>query len=205
MGRYTVIRVHLKSKPNQEAIRSLSGLFSEISATIETYGGLAYRPLPWLILLLSNGVSEAKHKEIFQRIRSDDNLEAKMASITSVNPVHAVLVAMRMLRSYEYYFQSGEETPYSIGVFTVKRTGDQGDVLSEIATRLRLHFDISRTLLTTGGLPLSVSLERVVGVLRDNSIEYIQSLLRHVSIGVGVDYRALDALRKAEENTLISD
>jgi hypothetical protein len=128
-----------------------------------------------------------------------------MASTISVNPVHAVLTATRMLTVHEYYFQGGTESPYIMGIFTLKQAENQRDILSEITTRLRTHFDVSRLILSTGSLPLSVSLERVVGVLREGSVDYIRGLLRHVNIGVGVDYRALDALSKAEENLLRGD
>lgn len=195
----------MRSKPNREVLKTLSSLYSEISATVEDRRGLVYSPLPWLILLLSNGMSETEHRDLFQRIRSETSIEARMASTISVNPVHAVLTATRMLTVHEYYFQGGTESPYTMGIFTLKQAENQRDILSEITTRLRTHFDVSRLILSTGSLPLSVSLERVVGVLRENSVDYIRGLLRHVNIGVGVDYRALDALSKAEENLLRGD
>ncbi len=207
MSRYTIILVRPKEKPSLNTLKTLDSIHAEISTTILKYGGLAYALTSWSILLLSNGVGEHDHRELFYNIKSlQDALNVQMASVINTNPAHAILVAMRILSNRDYYFQDGFEKPYTIGVFTLKHAPNSQDLLSEMASNLGMLSDISRLILSVGGLPLSVSLHRVVSVLSESGVNYIRELLREVniSVGIGSDYKAVNALSKAEEDLVSS-
>jgi len=203
MSRYTVILIHPRGKLSSETLKTLNSAYAEISATMLKYGGLAYALTSWSILLLSNGVGEREHRELLYNIKSLQNtLNVQMASVININPVHAILAAMRILSSRDYYFQDGFERPYTMGIFTLKHTPNKQDLLSEIASQLSMLLDISRLILSVGGLPLSVSLHRVISVLSETRANYIRELIRdvNISVGIGSDYKAVNALSKAEED-----
>ena len=204
MSRYTIIQLRPRNAISRDVFKTLNYLYTEVSNSVVNYGGLAYSITPWIILVLSNGIGESEHRNIFQHIRSH-GIEARVASTTSTNPVHAVLTAMKILATQEFYFYNGVEKPYTIGIFAFKYSTVQFDFFSEITSQLRSYIEISQLVLATGGIPLSINLHRLVSVLREDSVSYIKDLVKHVNIGVGVDYKAVDALSKAEENLLLSN
>jgi GTP cyclohydrolase III len=201
MSRYTVILLTPKREISKELLRALNSLYSEISTSVLTCEGLVYVLSPRIILILSNGISKRDHEDIFQRVNSSEYFSARIASVISSSPLHAILTAMRILDVNEYYFQDSVEKPYTIGVFTLKYMRSEVDVVSEIVSQMSLFSEISRLLLSTGGLPLSVNTYKLISALRESALNYITELLtRNVAIGVGTDYKALRALTKAEEN-----
>jgi GTP cyclohydrolase III len=201
MSRYTVILLAPKREIGKELLRALNSLYSEISTSVLTCEGLVYVLSPRIILILSNGISKRDHEDIFQRVNSSEYFSARIASVASSSPLHAILTAMRILDVNEYYFQDSVEKPYTIGVFTLKYMRSEVDVVSEIVSQMSLFSEISRLLLSAGSLPLSVNMYKLISVLRESALNYITELLtRNVAIGVGTDYKALRALTKAEEN-----
>lgn len=201
MSRYTVILLAPKREISKELLRALNSLYSEISTSVLTCEGLVYVLSPRIILILSNGISKRDHEDIFQRVNSSEYFSARIASVASSSPLHAILTAMRILDVNEYYFQDSVEEPYTIGVFTLKYMRSEVDVVSEIVSQMGLFSEISRLLLSTGGLPLSVNTYELISVLRESALNYITEILAgNVAIGIGTDYKALRALTKAEEN-----
>jgi GTP cyclohydrolase III len=201
MSRYTVILLAPKREIGKELLRALNSLYSEISTSVLTCEGLVYVLSPRIILILSNGISKRDHEDIFQRVNSSEYFSARIASVASSSPLHAILTAMRILEVNEYYFQDSVEKPYTIGVFTLKYMRSEVDVVSEIVSQMSLFSEISRLLLSAGSLPLSVNMYKLISALRESALNYITELLtRNVAIGVGTDYKALRALTKAEEN-----
>jgi hypothetical protein len=112
---------------------------------------------------------------------------------------------MRVLSRKDYYFQDGVEEPYTIGVFASKWTTGQVDLLSNIALQTRTLLEISQLILNSGGLPLSVSLNKLVSIVKKDSLTVLKDLIRHVKIGFGVDYLAINALNKAEESLFLQE
>ncbi len=205
MSRYTILIVNPQRGVNREVISLFENMYTELSRNMIKYGCLAYIIAPWTILLLSNGVRDHVHQELFESLKSKNYLNVKLASITSSSPVHAILTAMRVLSRKDYYFQDGVEEPYTIGVFASKWTTGQVDLLSNIALQTRTLLEISQLILNSGGLPLSVSLNKLVSIVKKDSLTVLKDLIRHVKIGFGVDYLAINALNKAEESLFLQE
>gem|GEM_PF-1509313 len=202
MSRYTIFIANPRESVNREVISLFENTYRELSSRMIKYGCLAYIIAPWTILLLSNGVRDEVHQELFEFLKSKNYFNVKLASVTSGTPVHAILTAMRILRRKDYYFQDGVEEPYTISVFASKWTTGQVDILSNIALQTRTLLEISQLILNSGGLPLSVSLNKLVSVVKKDSLTILKYLIKHVNIGFGVDHLAINALNKAEESLL---
>ncbi|MCC6034774.1 MAG: hypothetical protein LM567_04680 [Desulfurococcaceae archaeon] len=200
LSRYTILVVNPQKGVNREAISLFEDIYRRISSEMIKYGCLTYIIAPWTILLLSNGVKDDVHRELFESLKSKNYFNVKLVSITSSSPIHAILTATRILSKKDYYFQEGVEEPYTISVFTSKWAIEKVDLLSNIALQIRTFLEISQLILNSGGLPLSISLGKLVSVIKKDSLTILKELIKHVKIGFGVDYLAINALNRAEEN-----
>lgn len=183
MSRYTIILI------DQSFIGKHGAVSKDIlSKTIEKYivDCCYYTFLtPYLAILLSNGLSEKSHIDLFNELNTIYP-GIKLVSVTHEVPMYAVYKALQVVGRTNFYYEQGVEEDYLIGYLVLEHKG--ADPLEDLVSIVNLLHNALIILLRGGSIPLHICLGGLITTLNKHSIDQLDLLRPYYRVNI-VQYK----------------
>lgn len=169
MSRYTVVVI----ESNDEVRHKWSLVEERIKQFTEPLG-YYFSLKPSLIIILSNGLSRDSHVELYEGLKTV-GFQIKVASTIHKTPMIALLKALKVLSSGDFFYEEGVEEEYYV-VYIAFRYFNPEYVVEEFKHRRDVLSRILDALIYTGSIPLNLNLDGVIAVLSLRGLALVERL-----------------------------